>query len=163
MNKTELLETLEDSHQELVEMLEDVSDEVMLTAGVCGSWSIKDILAHLVYWEGQTVTLLFQVLRGIDQPTTAHFGDEDDDTLNARWHEQSLSRSLDAIWNDFTGVRKQTIRRVNEMNEKDLTDASRFSWMKGQPLTQIILATTIEHAEEHADAIREWLDQRPDL
>lgn len=160
MNKTELLEALEDSHQELVEMLEDLPDEVLLSPGVSGDWSIKDILAHLVHWEGQTVTLLFQVLRGIDQPTTAHFEDEGIDALNARWREESQARSIEAIWSDFIGVRKQMIRRVSELSEKDLTDQDRFSWMKGAPLIELILRDTVEHEEDHADAIREWLDQR---
>ena len=71
MNKTELLEALEDSRQEMLEMIEDLADEILLLPGVNGNWSIKDILAHLTYWEGQVVTLLFQVLRGVSKPSTA--------------------------------------------------------------------------------------------
>ena len=160
MNKTELLEALEDEHQELVDMLEDSPDEELLEKGVTGDWSIKDILAHLTYWEGQIVTLLFQLERGVEKPTTIHFADESVDTVNERWYKQSQERSLDIIWNDFKGIRKQTIRRVTELSEKDLTDPNRFAWMKGVPLIELILGDTIEHEQEHADQIREWMDQR---
>jgi hypothetical protein len=160
MNKTELIEALEDSRQEFIEMLEELPDTLLTEPALAGGWSIKDTLAHLTYWEGQTVTLLFQVLRGVEKPTTVHFGEESVDDINARWHQQSQTRSMEIIWNDFVGVRKQTIRRINEMNESDLTQASRFAWMKGVPLIELVMSDTVEHEEEHADMVREWLDAR---
>ena len=160
MDKTELLEALEDERLEAVSLLDDLPDEVMLEPGVVGEWSIKDILAHLTAWEGQTVTLLFQARQGNRQPTTVHFGNEQVDTLNQRWYEQSKDRPLDLIWNDFLGVRKQTIRRVSEMSDKDLNDRNRFPWLKGVALVDLIINDTIEHEAEHLDAIREWLEQR---
>ena len=162
MDKTELLEALEDSHHELVEMLENLSEGTLTEAGVVGSWSIKDLLAHLTHWEGQTVTLLFQAKRGMPQPSTVHFGDESVDALNERWHEQGKTRSLDMVWSDFVSIRKQTIRRVSEFNDKDLQDPQRFAWLGGKPLWEWIVGDTIAHEEEHADAIRDWLDQRDD-
>ena len=160
MDKTELLEALEDGHNELIAMLEDLPDEALLEPGVEDSWSIKDILAHLTYWEGQTVTLLFQARQGVQKPTTIHFSDEAVDAINARWHEQSRERSLEIIWNDFVGVRKQTIRRVSEFSDHDLTEPGHFAWMNQVPLIELIANETVDHEEEHADAIRDWLDRR---
>lgn len=160
MNKSELLETLEDSHQELVEMLENLPEATLLEGGVNGSWSIKDILAHLTYWEGQLVTLLFQAKSGAPKPGTVHFGSESVDAINERWHTQGQGRSLEMIWSDFIGVRKQTIRRVSAFSDTDLQDPQRYPWLSGKPLWMWVVNDTIEHEEEHADDIREWLDQR---
>jgi hypothetical protein len=159
MDKTELLEALEDSRQEMLEMLEDLPDELMLKPGVVGEWSIKDILSHLSYWEGQIVTLLFQANSGLPKPTTAHFQKLSADELNKRWFENGKDRALEMVWQDWLGVRKQTIRRVSELNDRDLNSLDRFSWLEGTPLFQWILNDTIEHEEEHADQIREWLEQ----
>jgi hypothetical protein len=159
MTKTELLESLEDSRQELVEMLETLPEEMLLQPVRPDGWTIKDILAHLGYWEGQTVTLLFQAQRGMAKPTTVHFGKETVDELNQRWYAASQQRTMDAIWQDWFGVRKQLIRRVNELSEKDLTDPKQYPWMKGKPLYQLILSDTVEHEDGHADQIREWLDE----
>jgi hypothetical protein len=158
MDKTELLEALEDSRQELLEMLEDLSDETLLKSGVVGAWSIKDILAHLTYWEGQIVTMLFQVQQGAAKPTTAQFGKETVDTLNQRWYEAGKDRSLEMVWQDWVGVRKQTVRRLADFQDRDLNDAQRYPWLKGKALYEWILVDTIEHEEEHGDQIREWLD-----
>lgn len=160
MEKTELIDALEDGRSELIEMLEDLPDEVMEEPGVSGNWSIKDILAHLSMWEGQLVTLLFQASRGIDKPTTVHFGKETVDELNQRWHAISQDRPLSQIWQDWLTVRKQTIRRVSEFSDQDLNDPARFAWLGNVPLFQWIANDTIEHEDEHADAIRDWLDQK---
>jgi len=160
MEKTELIEALEDGREELLEMIEDLPDETLLEPGVMGDWSIKDILAHLAQWEGQTVTLLFQARRGIEQPSTVHFSEETTDAINARWYEQSKSRSLAMVMNDFRAVRKQTIRRINEFSKEELNDPNHFAWLKGVPLAELILSDTVEHEDEHADYIRDWLDQR---
>ncbi len=158
MDKTELLEALEDSRQEMLEMLEDLPDETLLQAGAVGEWSIKDILSHLTYWEGQMVTMLFQIQRGMEKPTSAQFSQETVDTLNQRWHEAGKDRSLDMVWQDWVGVRKQTIRRVTDFSDKDLNDPKRYPWSKGKSLYQWIWSDTVEHEEEHGDQIREWLD-----
>src|SRR5512141_1307663 len=145
MDKTELLEALEDSRLEMVEMLEDVPDELMSMPGVVGSWSIKDILDHLTHWEGQIVTLLFQAQHGAGQPSTAHFGKESVDVLTQRWYEASRERGLATVWDDWTGVRKQTIRRVSEMSDHDLNDTQLYPWLNGTPLFQWVLNDTVEH------------------
>ncbi len=160
MNKTELLEVLEDGHSELIEMLEDLPEDMLTRPGVVGDWSIKDILGHLTQWEGQIVTLLFQAQRGVNPPTTAHFGNENVDDVNYRWAEAGKERSLEAVWQDWLNVRKQTIRRVSEMSETDLTDQNRYPWLKGVPLFQWVLNDSVDHEEEHGDHIREWLDQQ---
>ncbi|MBE0697468.1 MAG: ClbS/DfsB family four-helix bundle protein [Anaerolineaceae bacterium] len=160
MDKIELLEALEDERQELIEMLADVPDESMILPGVSGDWSIKDILIHLTHWEGQVVTLLFQTSHGMEKPSTVHFGKEKVDQLNQRWYEAGKARAFDLVWEDWIGVRKQTIRRVSEFSDQDLNDPQRYPWLKGTPLWQWIAADSYEHEEEHADTIREWLDQQ---
>lgn len=158
--KTEILEALEDSRQEMIELLEDLPDEWMIEPGVVGAWSIKDILNHLTHWEGQLVTLLFQAKRGTARPTTQHFGTETVDEVNQRWYEDGKERSLDMIWQDWNGVRKQTIRRVSEFSEEELTAAQRYPWQEGKPLIEWIENDSFGHEEEHADQIREWVEKK---
>jgi hypothetical protein len=160
MEKSELLSELDDQRQEFLDLLEDVPDEWMLVPGVVGEWSIRDVLAHLTAWEGQTVTLLFQVQRGMPKPTTVHFGKESDEAINKRWHEAGKDRPFGQIWEDWLSVRKQMIRRVSDLSEQELNDPNRYPWMKGNPLTQLIMETVLDHEEEHADQIREWLENR---
>lgn len=158
MEKTELLEALEDGHAEMVELLNDLPDEAMTAPNVSGSWSIKDILFHLTFWEGQMVTLLFQAQKGMPKPTTVHFGKDPLDTVNQHIYDTGKDRPLDVIWQDWQSVRKQTIRRVSEMSEAELNELDRYPWQEGKPLFEWVVNDSVGHEEEHSDAIREWLE-----
>ena len=159
MKKKQLVQKIEASWYSFEQSYAGLSSEQMLMPGVTGGWSIKDILAHMTQWEGQTVTLLFQANQSDRKPTTTHFGKETVDEINQRWYEASRERALDLIWQDWIGVRKQMIRRVADFSDKDLNDAQRYPWLNGTPLWQVIADNTFDHEDEHADAIREWLEQ----
>ena len=155
MNKETILTALEDSREDFLEAIEGCSDEILLQPGVVGEWSIKDILVHLTRWEAELVKLLWQA-RQAKSPSTAHFSEVEVDEMNDRWYQESRTRSLEVTLEDFHGVRNQTIHRVEEFNDKDLTDPKRYPWLKDTPLWQWIAGDSFEHEAEHAAQIRDW-------
>ncbi len=159
MEKEELIQALEDGQQEMVDLLEGLPDEAMLEPGVIGNWSIKDMLAHLTFWEGQAVAVLFQIQQSDQKPSAAFFGKETTDQVNTRIHEVNNSRPLESIWTDFLGVRKQTIRRVNEVSDDALNNPTRFPWTNGLPLYELVLDNSVSHADEHSEALLNWLEE----
>lgn len=165
MEKSELLELLEESRAELLALLETVPDAALTEPGVLpaenppGDWSIKDILAHLTFWEGQIVALLFQARQG-DAPKTAHFSQETVDQINQRMRAVNQDRLLERVWEDWLAVRKQTLRRVDEWSDAELNDAHLFPWLKNTALFEWVLSDTVEHEDEHAANISDWLDRR---
>ena len=52
--------------------------------------------------------------------------------------------------------RKQTGRRVEAFNDKDLEDPKRYPWLKERPLWQWIAGDSFEHEAEHAAQVRQW-------
>ena len=127
--------------------------------GVNADWSIKDIIFHLTMWEAELVKLLWQAAQG-EKPTTVHFSETSVDDINAAWLEQGRARTLESIWEDFHAVRKQTMRRVNNLQEKDLEDPARFTWLEDHPLSTWIAQDTFEHEPEHIAQIRLWRGQK---
>jgi hypothetical protein len=155
MNKSELLNALKMEQQHMSKTIADLSDEAMETPGVIPGWSVKDILVHLTLWEAELVKLLWQASQGI-KPTTIHFRDVSVDETNERWHEENKTRPLERILVDFNGVRKQTIRRVENFPEKALTDPDHYPWLGGTPLWKWIAIDTFEHEAEHISQIESW-------
>jgi len=51
MGKRELLSALTDERAHLSAMLARLDDSQMVTPGVQGNWSVKDILAHMSAWD----------------------------------------------------------------------------------------------------------------
>ena len=155
MNKSEVLVALEEGRDEFLQSIDGLSEEFMTQPGLNGDWSVKDLLVHLTRWEAELVKLLWQVGRGM-KPTTLHFSQVPVDETNQRWYEESRARPLDLVLQDFHAVRKQTVRRVNELPEALLTDRKIYPWLEDQPLWEWIASDSYEHEAEHVGDVLAW-------
>lgn len=160
MDKAELKAHLQDSRDALRAELHGLPEEAYLEEGVVGDWSLKDVLAHLNRWEGEMVTMLWDLRNGKVPNRLAVEGMDDVDRLNAQWHEQDQDRALDLVRGDFRALRTQTLRRVEEFSEEELTDPQAFEGLRGEPLWRWIAVDTYEHEQEHLEAIRQWRASR---
>ena len=155
MEKEKLLSSLTTGRADFLKAIQDLSDQEMLTPGVVEQWSVKDILVHLTRWEAEIIKLLWQAKQGIT-PTTAHFSQTSVDDLNERWYKESQTRSLKTAMDDFLGVRKQILRRVEEISQSVLINPQQYAWLNGKPLWEWIAGDSFEYEAEHAEQIRAW-------
>lgn len=162
MTKDKLLQQLEQSRENFLELLEDLSDDDLLRPGVCDHWSIRDVLYHLTRWEAELISLLWQA-RQDNKPTTVHFGNLTDAQINAQWQKESAGRSLERILDDFHTVRTQTLRRIEAFSERDLTNPQRYAWLNNRPLYEWILENSAKHEAEHGEQIRQWKATRQNI
>ena len=157
MDKIELKKALEDTREELWGLIKDIPEEDYLEPGVMDDWSLKDILAHLNRWEGLSVTLLWKLKQGRRAERLDIRGQEAVDELNAEWYEEDEDRSLDLVLSDFKGLRRQTLRRLDEFNDEELNDPSAFDGLRDEPLWKWVAVDTFEHEREHIPAIKDWI------
>ncbi|MFP3854455.1 MAG: ClbS/DfsB family four-helix bundle protein [Anaerolineales bacterium] len=160
MNRQALQKELNESREELRALIDELPEEAFHEPGVMNGWSLKDILAHLNRWEGLLVTMLWKLKQGKPAERTDIQGEQAVDRLNAKWHEEDKDRSLDLILADLHGLRKQTIRRLEEFSQEELTEPDQFEGLRGEPLWKWIAVDTFEHEREHLPAIREWILKR---
>jgi hypothetical protein len=156
MKKAKILFTLRDGRDTFLEAIQGISEDELEKPGVIDDWSVKDIMIHLTRWEAELVKLLWQAKQGV-KPTTIHFDPSSVDEINARWFKDSQSRPFKIARDDFLGVRKQTIRRVEALSNEELTDPQYYPWQSGQPLWKWIANDSFEHEAEHEAQIRDWL------
>lgn len=160
MKKSDLTDRLQTSRQELERLLRDLDEQQMTEPGVMDDWSVKDILAHICRWEGELVTMLFHLQQDQKPARVEIEGMEDVDRLNAKWHEEDKNRPLELVLQDFRGLRKQTLRRVEEFSHQQLNDPEAYPWLRGEPLHRWIAVDTYEHEAEHAEHIRAWREEK---
>ena len=155
MKKSEILASLEGERERFLDELEGLNEADLEIPGVLGEWSVKDILVHLSRWEAELVKLLFQAHNG-QKPSSAHFTQQNVDDTNQQWFEEGRTRPIQRVLDDFHAVRNQTILRVEEFSERDLTDSKRYSWAKQIPLAEWIASDSFEHEAEHRQHIAAW-------
>ena len=150
MTTQEILDKITTSREQLLIAIENITPEQMMTPGVNGDWTLKDILAHLAAWQSRLVRLLFQ----LERRQKPQWDVRDLDGMNAETYANQKDRSLDAVLADFYEVYDQVITRVENLDARAL--AQRIG---NAILTDIIAANTYEHDEEHIPQIESWKEK----
>ncbi len=150
MDRTDLLMTMADGRAALRLTLAGLTEPQMEDV-VNGTWTRRDVLAHLEAWERRTVSLLETLRRGWDP------GGSDDssswDVMNERFFEENRHRSLDDVRRGEADAYEALVRLVEESPDEDLFEPDRFAWTNGRPFAGWILGNTSEHYAEHMDQL----------
>lgn len=153
----ELLKTLEDARAGLDAALAGLDEAQFLAANTCGTWSIKDVLAHLTACEAELVTGLSRIRRG-QSPGKVLYTDAEIQAQNEEWQAESSDRSLDRVLADFRGVHRQLIRQLESFSDQDL-NAPR-SWFQNRTIADWVQDEIVAHDREHARELVEWRQQQ---
>ncbi len=90
MNKTELLANIRSGRAHFENVLAHFGDDQWLVPNLHGGWSIKDLIAHIGFWEQHTGQRFSALLRGVKPPDDSLTLDE----LNARVYAQNRHKLL---------------------------------------------------------------------
>ncbi len=103
-----VLKRLRDQRRRLEANLAQISAEDMVIPGVCGDWSVKDIVAHIMEWEAMFFPWYEASLRGetpeVPGPVLTR---ENLSEINRRIYQKHCARSLDDILADFRAVHQR--------------------------------------------------------
>lgn len=156
MNKKELINRLLSTRNETIDVLDSLDDEEFEATLPDSDWRVQDMLFHITMWEAELVKLLFQIQRG-QKPTTVHYGQKPIDEANHEWFSLGKGRDLESIYDDFIGVREQTIRRLGQFSDEDLQRTVQFPFGE-QTLEERIAQDSYAHEELHMEQIKEMFE-----
>jgi hypothetical protein len=155
MNKAELLTAIHQCRDEIEGCWAAATEEqLMHRPGPQPDWSIKDLIAHLTFWEQDMLTSL-----GNNALKTTPDWNDDTDAVNARVFEANKDRPLADIQADFRRSLEQICDLMGRLWDEDLTDTfvERLKLGDGTPLWKYIADETYKHYhDDHLDDVRTW-------
>lgn len=148
--KEELLNEAAREYKALHEALQGLN-ETQLTEVWLGTWSVRDIVAHIAGWHQEMVPALERLARG-ERPVQAGVSYDDVDAWNAR----------------FTAVRRGTpvadvLLELDKTHEAFLTAAAAVPAERFQPgktAWKIVDGNSAHHYREHREQIQTWRASR---
>ena len=156
----EIIARIEHAMQRMVEAIAPLSPEQMVTHRLAEGWSVKDVLAHLTWWDQW---LLFTLPADQNMPHTPiapplmdqipsrdHWSDE----MNAKVYAHNRARDLSIVQEEFTTICNRLLQRVGRLTIDDLYNPDGMSAMIGQPVAPLVLGI-YEHYEEHAHELEQ--------
>ena len=154
MNVAELIALIRTTSTRMELLLAQLSVAEMNQPGAVGVWSVKDVLAHIAFWERYAANIIRDALRG---SMPALVADDETERNNASVVAQYYQRSLAAVIADWQQAREDLLEEIAELSEADLNDPTRFAWSPGITLLEHIAGNSYEHEQEHIDQIRVWM------
>jgi hypothetical protein len=160
MTKGKLLELLQSRRAEWDALLAQVPENQMTVPGVAGEWSIKDIIAHLTYYERWYADRLHEQLRGEQYTPTeidAMGFEQRNPILYQRFREYPLSEVLANSRRAF----RDLVTGVQAHSEQFLTVPQQFDGMP-EPMTiwMMLRGDIYDHYLQHIPSVKDWLAAR---
>jgi uncharacterized protein (TIGR03083 family) len=137
-------------------LLAQLNVEQMNQPGAVGVWSVKDVLAHIAFWERYVVGILRAVAGG-EAPELA--ADDETERRNASVVAQYYQRPLSTVIAEWQRAREDLLEELENISDQDLNDPERFGWNNGRTLLDRIAGNSYDHEQEHIDQIRQWMQR----
>jgi len=145
MGKAQALRRLEQEWQAFLKSVEDLPKTALLGKGVCGEWSIRDLMAHVTTWEEETLKALPLILEGKRTPKySTNYGGID--AFNALQHEKKQSLSLAQVRRDLASTHQRLVAFLSNLPETAFT----------LRLVRRLGIDTYKHYREHREQIEGW-------
>lgn len=93
-DKVQILARMADSRRALQSALDRAGPELLVKPGSWGEWTLKDLLAHLTYWQTSAIDRLQKVAAGRSDEIQLHGGDDAIDQVNENIYRANKDRSL---------------------------------------------------------------------
>ncbi|GBD12408.1 hypothetical protein HRbin24_00415 [bacterium HR24] len=146
MAKQELLQELEQGFQELLRAVEGLSDDAA-TRVWYGTWSVRDIIAHISGWHREMAAALERVARG-ERPVPEGVDYSDADAWNARFAQAHADTPWPQMLAELKASKDAFVAAARQVPE------DRFE--EGRVAYRILHNAAIDHYREHMPAILEW-------
>ena len=159
VDKTQLLAWIAASHAELDAVIAPLTAEQMVAPGAEGALSVKDLLAHVSWWERRTLRALAYAARGEAPPKLAAEGEGEAgvNRVNAETFAANRDRSLADVHAEYTRSGRDLLVALDGYSEADLFDEGSFTRILEFPVLYLIAGDTYLHYPDHVASIRAWL------
>ena len=155
--KEELLSAIQYEYRQLKDAIRDIDVKRMEIPGVCGEWTTKDLIAHLVAWKLMFFSWYRRGLKGENFQTPA------DDLkwnqtpeLNERIRQQWKNVPLESVLDQFESSYTEILKLARSLPEEQLFKRYLYPWMNTVYLARWIAAQTSSHYHWARLLINRW-------
>jgi hypothetical protein len=160
MNKSELLNWLQKEYQQWEAFLDQIGPNRMEQPGVAGSWSMKDIIAHLTTWNRRLVAQILAAQRGEAEPPPPWPAVlQDEDEINAWIYESNRNRTLQAVLEETHQMFQQLLAVISGLpDDVQIEDEWRLVYLGDQ---RYPAGEFFDHFhDDHEPDMRAWLERQ---
>lgn len=151
MKKQQVLNKLEQAWTDFMDSFAGLPDEKLVEPGVTEDWSVKDILAHVCWWEEEALKHLPHILQG-GRPARYSVMYGGIDAFNAQMTELKRQLSLSEVLGKLAQTHEKLVDYLRGTPDEQFTSETRFR--------RRLRLDTYSHYPIHAQAVRTWRERQ---
>ena len=147
MDTQQVLDKLDRAWKEFEQSWAGLTPEQLMIPNVTGKWSVRDIIAHITWWEEEALKHMPLILQGERLPRYVDkYGGIDD--FNAIMTVKRSHLSLDEVLAQHQEVHERLVEYVRAAPEELWTTETKFR--------RRLRLDTFGHYPGHTNAVRAW-------
>jgi len=157
INPQQIKTELEQNRARVLAAIEGLSEADLLDKNCFGSWSVKDVLAHLTAWEGRILNgarHLLDPTQPAPRPIDSILG----------WNDEMAAYHAERPWPEVIANFVETRQELNDflvrLTEKDWKQRGSYPWPNDQGTLAELITIIAEHDTEHIPVLEQWHDQK---
>lgn len=156
MNATDILKY---GQQTVLQTIDGFPETAWETAGACGVWSVKDIIAHLASYEQVLVDILTTFTGGGPTPALNTFLE-----LGDRFNDNEVSRrkekTIQGVLSEFNEAYSQVMSLIANIPSETLRQTGTLPWYgMAYSLDDVLVYMYYGHKREHSAQITAFRDR----
>jgi hypothetical protein len=150
LNRTDLLHELDRSYSLFIAEIERLKDDQLEIVGVTKLWSVRDLLAHMLFWHDRVER------RAAGTPVEWDQGaDESREAYLARLNAKAVADMGHMSGRQTLVMFKESYQRIVQL-ARTITDAQ----LADRALMESFLGDTYGHYDEHFASVRKFVAQQ---
>lgn len=127
--------------------------EVQMThrPGVQPDWSVKDLIAHIVWWENYMIDRIGKIIEGTDKPVQRDFNE-----INAEVFAENKDRPLDDILTEFDNNLPLLEELINSLTNEQINNPDAVQY-GGRQLLKFLISDTFGHYNKHRVGLERYV------
>ena len=146
LSKQQLLQDAETERAALDEFLAGLTPDQLTQAGALGDWSAKDVMAHLLEWEGMVLHWYQAGTKGQTPITPSEeYNWGQLPQLNQAIYLKHCDRPLAEVQQEYQASYKKVMKTLRAIPEAELFTRGQFAWTRNNLLAAYFTSCTSSH------------------
>lgn len=146
--------------QRVVDVVKDMPDQAWDTPGVCGFWSTKQIIGHLIGWEYYLEEFLAPFAgKPIPTPHIDDYKRLDEGAYNDKYGTSAASRTPTDLMDEFNTAYQRVMALASLISNETWHRHDSLPWSDKNDLEDFIVYGYYGHKYEHAAQIGVFRDK----
>ncbi len=145
-SKSELIEAIDREYSQLHTLIANMSASQMTEDGLVGTWSAKDVLAHLTEWQQMALGWYRAGLKNqMPQLPAPGYKWRQTPELNDAIYQKHRTRSLKAVRDGFYKSHAEIVQVIQALPNETLFGRNQYEWTGNNTLGTYFVSATSSH------------------